>query len=161
MSYRKLLNSLKYTFLSALIVIGATGVSNANPFTVTGEVCDTMERSQDTPGTLNSVSIVALEADEFTVNESTITMKGVVDPGYTATLPFDLDVTAPLQCDGLPSSSSFDYIDVDGVDVVVGDCLPSNFFPCSTFDTEVTADVTFPIVSGPYSTQITFTYTAF
>lgn len=163
-SKQRILKSLKYLVLTAVMSIGATGISSADPFTFTasGEVCDTSDRTQDTIGTLDGVVFVESPDDLFFLADNAVTILGYIEPSSSVFLPFELDVSPPQRCDLVDSVDSGDYIDV------YSDLLRS--FKCDTvfamtvcdaFTEDVEVELMAPPTSGAFDTTIVFTYTAF
>ena len=170
---RKILKSLKYLVLTAAILIGATGISNAETltFTATGEVCDTMDREQDTIGALVSVDfegVIVGDEPPYSLTESAITIEGLLTPGATVDLPFGVTITPPQQCDGTDSEFSFDYIDVyvEDTDSLLEDasalitCDVGGASPCDTSTEDIEVQLMAPMDSGAFGRTIEFTYTA-
>jgi hypothetical protein len=176
---RKILKSLKYLVLTAAILIGATGISNAEEtpepetftFTATGEVCDTTDREQDTIGALVSVDFEGvIEGDEppYSLTESAITIEGFLEPGDTVDLPFGVTITPPQQCNGRDSEFSSDYIDVYVEDTasLLEDtsafitCDVQEAEPCDTSTEDIEVQLNAPMDSGAFGRTIEFTYTA-
>ena len=153
---RKILKSLKYLVLTAAILIGATGVSNANPFTVTAEVgCDPLI-DPGSSGTLIGVSVVTSESDSFTVTETVIAF-GEVEQNQTETLTFSLNVTGPTDCNGDPDNSTTESITVSGSAVNTYSCDAA--MPCSPFASTAVVGILFPYIAGAYSESIVFAHT--
>jgi hypothetical protein len=153
---RKILKSLKYIVLTAAILIGATGVSNANPFTVTAEVgCDPNIDEGDS-GTLDSVSVVTSGSDSFTVTETVIAF-GEVEQNQTETLTFSLNVTGPTDCNGDPDNFTTESITVSGSAVDTYSCAAT--IPCSPFASTAVVGIRFTGDFGAYSGSIEFAHT--
>jgi hypothetical protein len=155
LSKQRVLKSLKYLVLTAAILIGATGVSSAEPvthsFTVTADIgCDTSDMTLDNPGTIDTMVVAAGSTLIF----------GEVVPNQTESIIFDLTASNRTACDETTDRGvdniSIEYSDMmsmsDSCGVVVGDLL----VVCDTESTSITVNVIFPNLEGPYSETITF-----
>jgi hypothetical protein len=111
---RKILKSLKYLVLTAAILLGATGVSNANSFTVTADIgCDpTLEGSETASATLTSVSATV---DAVPVS-GTIDF-GEVNAGFTKNIDFTLMANGAIDCDDneTPGTITIVFTDIHAV----------------------------------------------
>jgi hypothetical protein len=141
---RKILKSLKYLVLTAAILLGATGVSNAETFTVTADIgCDTSDPSLDNPGTIGTIGV----ADDSTLNF------GDVVPNQTETIIFNVTAFNRTACDETTDRGA-DGISISYSDMSMSDnCAEDG---CNTASTSITVNVMFPNLEGAYSETITF-----
>jgi hypothetical protein len=153
---RKILKSLKYLVLTAAILIGATGVSNANPFTVTATVpgCDPVFGLQQ--ATITSVSAtVEGEAQATTIDF------GSVARDFEKDIVFTIAADGAIDCDNTETAGSItiEFTDFNAIQALTNEHVDMGF--SGTFSTDVTTTtVTFdpPNVSSDtnFSETITF-----
>jgi len=147
-SKQRILKFFKYLVLTAAILIGATGVSSAEPepfeFTVTADIgCDTSDPSLDNPGTIGTIGVAA---------DSTLNFGDVV-PNQTETIIFNVTAFNRTACDETTDRG------VDGISISYSDMSMSDNCAvdgCNTASTSITVNVMFPNLEGPYSETITF-----
>ena len=145
MSFAKFKQVLVYVGLSFSFLFASVGVSNADPFvfTVTAEVCDPMDPSQHTPGSLTDVSV-----DEF----SSLDL-GPVTAGETEYISFDITASNPQDCQDFDLGS-------DPITITFSDDV--NFSTSGLCDTDqvfCSVEIDIPAGVTTISDTITFSYT--
>jgi hypothetical protein len=155
---RKILKSLKYLVLTAAILIGATGVSNANSFTVTAEVgCDpTLEGGLYEVAKIRTVTATK---GGFTV-ASPINL-GTFEKGETATISFAIDADGATNCAGNEADAT---VTINFADALLMQALTSSVPSIQTSNLASGFTVTFtaPQVPGniTFSDVISFSLTS-
>ena len=155
---RKILKSLKYLVLTAAILLGATGVSNAETFTVTADIgCDpTLEGGETASATLTSVSATI---DAAPVS-GTIDF-GAVNAEFTKDIDFTLMADGAIDCDGNETDGTItiDFTDSNAYQALSSDYVISG--SSGTFSTDVssvTVTFTAPRLSDSYTFNESITF---
>ena len=152
-SKQRILKSLKYLVLTVAISIGATGISNAETFTVTADVgCDPM-MGMDTGAMINSITATV---DSEPVVGDTIDL-GSFNVGEFKDIIFTIDADGNLDCALNETDAT---ILIEYTDSLVMDALSSAYddygFPTS--ETSVTVTFVAPSVleNLAFNESITF-----
>jgi hypothetical protein len=147
MYFAKFKQVLVYVGLSFSFLFASVGVSNASTpdtfsFTVTAEVCDPMDPSQHTPGSLTGVSVGA---------GSSLNL-GMVTAGTMEIISFAITASNPQNC--------LDE-DLGSEDIIIGysDAAFFSDIGCDTSDLVCSVDVTIPMGVTTFTETITFSHT--
>jgi hypothetical protein len=156
---RKILKSLKYLVLTAAILIGATGVSNANPFTVTADVgCDPAQGMGATEAA--TIDSVTATTGGVAVVGSTINL-GTFEKDETATISFAIDADGATDCAGNEADATvtINFTDDDAMQALTSS-VPS--IQTSNLASGFTVTFTAPAVSEnlSFSETISFSITS-
>lgn len=145
-SEKRILKSLKYLVLTVAVLIGATGVSNANPFTVTAEIgCDTSDPTLDNPGTIDTIDVAAGSTLLF----------GEVVPNQEESIVFEVNGSNRTACDET-TDRGVEAISIDYTDILSMSDTCAVEPGCNTASTLLTVFVQFPNLQGSYTETITF-----
>jgi hypothetical protein len=151
MSNRKILKSLKYLVLTAAILIGATGVSNAETFTVTAQVGCDPSIGNTTPATINSVTATV----DTTPVTSPINL-GTFEWGDSKDILFGINADGVIDCAGDESDATVTIDFSDGLAMQALTSIDESGFPTS--QTSVTVTFTAPQVPDELSFSETITF---